>query len=66
MGTIFQKNAITEPALFTPFDTTKKIEDFPEICVSTFSENIIQKFASLKSVETVSYTHLTLPTTPYV
>ena len=48
MGTIFQKNAITEPALFTPFDTTKKIEGFPEICVSTFSENIIQKFASLK------------------
>ena len=51
MGTIFQKNTITEPALFTPFDTTKKIEGFPEICVSTFSENIIQKFASLKSVE---------------
>lgn len=46
MGTIFQKNTITEPALFTPFDTTKKIEGFPEICVSTFSENIIQKFAS--------------------
>mgnify|MGYP000010725885 FL=1 len=54
MGTIFQKNAITEPALFTPFDTTKKIEDFPEICVSTFSENIIQKFASLKSVEKIA------------
>mgnify|MGYP000328043164 CR=1 FL=1 len=54
MGTIFQKNTITEPALFTPFDTTKKIEDFPEICVSTFSENIIQKFASLKSVEKIA------------
>ena len=53
MGTIFQKNTITEPALFTPFDTTKKIEGFPEICVSTFSENIIQKFASLKSVEEI-------------
>ena len=54
MGTIFQKNTITEPALFTPFDTTKKIEGFPEICVSTFSENIIQKFASLKSVEKIA------------
>ena len=51
MGTIFQKNAITEPALFTPFDTTKKIEDFPEICVSTFSENIIQKFASMENAK---------------
>ena len=54
MGTIFQKNTITEPALFTPFDTTKKIEGFPEICVSTFSGNIIQKFASLKSVEKIA------------
>ena len=35
MGTIFQKNAITEPALFTPFDTTKKIEDLRpmELCL---------------------------------
>ena len=32
----------------------KKIEGFPEICVSTFSENIIQKFASLKSVEKIA------------
>ena len=36
MGTIFQKNTITEPALFTPFDTTKKIEGFPEICFPHF------------------------------
>lgn len=38
MRTIFQRTEITEPALFTAFDTTKEIEDFPEICVSTFSE----------------------------
>ena len=47
MGTIFQKNAITEPALFTPFDTTKKIEDFPEICVSTVSAKYSCGFSNL-------------------
>ena len=31
MKTIFQRTEITEPALFTAFDTTKKIEDFPKI-----------------------------------
>ena len=54
MKTIFQRTEITEPALFTAFDTTKKIEDFPEICVSTFSESIIQKFASLDSTEKIA------------
>ena len=54
MKTVFQKDTITEPALFAPSDTTKKIEDFPKICVSTFSENIIQKFASLKHTEKIA------------
>ena len=54
MKTIFQRDKITEPALFTPVDTTKKIENFPEICVSTFSEKIIQKFSSLKDVEKIA------------
>ena len=54
MKTVFQKDTITEPVLFAPSDTTKKIEDFPKICVSTFSENIIQKFASLKNTEKIA------------
>lgn len=41
MYTIFQRTEIQEPALFNPTDTTKKIKDFPDICVSTFSDNII-------------------------
>ena len=52
--TIFQKTEISEPALFSPSDTTKRIENFPEICVSTFSENIIQKFSSLSSTEKIA------------
>ena len=47
--TLFEKTEISEPALFSPSDTTKRIENFPEICVSTFSEAIIQKFSSLNT-----------------
>lgn len=54
MQTIFQKNKIQEPALFSPLDTTKRVEGFPKICVSTFSENIIQKFASLNNTEKIA------------
>lgn len=52
--TIFEKSKISEPALFNPCDTTKKINDFPEICVSTFSENIIQKFSLLKDTQKIA------------
>ncbi len=52
--TIFQKTEISEPALFSPTDTTKPVDNFPEICVSTFSENIIQKFASLPDTRKIA------------
>lgn len=54
MTTVFQQKTITEPALFSPSDTTEKIKQFPEICVSTFSENIIQKFSSLDNTEKIA------------
>ncbi|MCR1842951.1 nucleoside phosphorylase [Murimonas intestini] len=54
MNVIFQRAEISEPALFSPSDTTKKVEYFPEICVSTFSENIIQKFSSLSNTEKIA------------
>lgn len=54
MYTIFQRTKISEPTLFNPSDTTKRIENFPEICISTFSDNIIQKFASLDHVEKIA------------
>ena len=52
--TVFQKTEISEPALFSPSDTTKKIDNFPEICISTFSEKIIQKFSSLSTTEKIA------------
>lgn len=54
MKTIFQRTDLSEPALFSPSDTTKKIDDFPELCVSTFSENIIQTFSSLSNTEKIA------------
>ncbi len=54
MNTIFQRTDISEPALFSPCDTTKRIDNFPELCVSTFSENIIQKFSSLNDTKKIS------------
>lgn len=52
--TVFQKTHISEPALFSPSDTTKKVEDFPEICVSTFSENIIETFSSMENTKKIA------------
>lgn len=52
--TIFQRSDISAPALINPADTTEKIKDFPKICVSTFSDNIIRKFASMEHVEQIA------------
>ena len=52
--TIFQRLDISAPALINPSDTTEKIKGFPKICVSTFSDNIIRKYASLKHVEQIA------------
>lgn len=64
MNTVFQRTKISEPALFTPSDTTKKLENFPEICVSTFSEKIIQKFASLSDTEQIAELYTATGVTP--
>lgn len=53
MKTIFQRTEILEPALFNPNDTTKKIENFPEICVSTFTEKMIQQFVASNHAEII-------------
>lgn len=54
-GTTIRKYELgSRPALFSPSDTTKKIDNFPELCVSTFSENIIQKFSSLSDTKKIA------------
>ena len=54
MKTVFQRTELTEPAFFTPSDTTKPLDGFPEICVSTFSQGLIEKFSSLDTVEKIA------------
>lgn len=54
MHTIFQKPRTTEPALFGPSDTTEKVPGFPELCVSTFSENNIEKYLSANPAEKIA------------
>lgn len=54
MSTVFQKTRVSEAALLNPSDTTKKINDFPEACVSAFSGELIRKFASRPDTEIIA------------
>lgn len=47
--TIFQKFYEEKTALINPTDCIKPIDNFPEVCISTFSKNIIDKFILLES-----------------
>lgn len=53
-----------ERAFINPEDVTKRNADFPERCVSTFSENIINKFATLDGVEVIDYLYTANGRTP--
>ena len=55
MGTVFQKYPKEKRAFINPEDFTKQNPDFPELCVSTFSNRIIDKFASLNNVKVIDF-----------
>ena len=55
MGTVFQKYPKEKRAFINPEDFTKQNPDFPELCVSTFSNRIIDKFASLNNVKVIDH-----------
>lgn len=44
MATIFQKFYDNKNAFLNPSDTTERISGFPEVCITTFSENMIKDF----------------------
>ncbi len=47
MTTIFNHFCGDQTAFINPSDFTKELPDFPEVCMTTFSENIINTFADL-------------------
>ena len=53
MNTIFYKSRQEDLAFINPTDVTKPVEHFPEICISTFSKQIIDKFAAMEGVERI-------------
>ena len=55
MRTVFQKYPQEKRAFINPEDLTKQNPDFPALCVSTFSFGIIDKLASLDSVEIIDH-----------
>ena len=55
MGTVFQRYPKEKSAFINPEDTMKKNPDFPELCVSTFSKGIVDKFACLEGVEVIDH-----------
>lgn len=54
MATIFQNYDNTKQAFINPQDTTKPVPDFPEYCVTTFSKDIIEKFAAVDGVKIIA------------
>ncbi len=53
MGTVFRNFTHEKRAFVNPEDLTKRNPTFPELCVSTFSENIINRFTSLNNVKII-------------
>ncbi len=59
MAAVFQKFSEEQKALINPEDTTEKIPGFPECCVTTFSENIINKYAGMHQTEVIGQLYFT-------
>lgn len=54
MATIFNHFHGNKNAFLNPCDTTKKIPGFPEVCITTFSESIIQDFVKNNTVPIIT------------
>lgn len=54
MNTVFYEPKITSKAFINPADIIKPVDDFPEVCILTFSKKIIDQFASMKHTEVIA------------
>lgn len=54
MSTVFQQYPKDKNAFINPGDYTKELPGFPEVCITTFSENIINTFIKNNDVEKIA------------
>ncbi len=54
MKTVFYESRTSSPAFINPTDSVSPVEGFPEICISTFSRQIIDRIAALDHVEKIA------------
>lgn len=54
MATIFNAFDHDKNAFINPCDTTKPLSGFPEVCVTTFSEGIVQDFAARSKAKPIA------------
>ncbi len=54
MATIFHHFYENKNAFINPCDTTAKIPGFPEVCITTFSECMIEKYAETNETKVIA------------
>lgn len=54
MKTVFYNSYITDDAFINPTDVITPIENFPDVCISTFSKQIIDKLSTFDHVEVIT------------
>lgn len=64
MATAFEKFDSSRTAFINPGDTVKPIDDFPKICISTFSNDMIEKYAAGAGVEIIAHLYAATGPTP--
>lgn len=64
MATAFEKFDSSRTAFINPGDTVKPIDDFPKICISTFSNDMIEKYAAGDGVEIIAHLYAATGQTP--
>lgn len=64
MATAFEKFDSSRTAFINPSDSVKPIDDFPKICISTFSNDMIEKFAAGDGVEIIAHLYAATGPTP--
>lgn len=55
MTSVFYKKELPSAAVINPEDSVQPVSGFPEVCISTFSKAIIDKFAAMDGVRIIAW-----------